>query len=49
MGIRTMLPHVDLFLPAHNIESLGQLGRLLQQDTDSGRASRQLATYQATQ
>jgi len=49
MGIRTMLPHVDLFLPAHNIESLGQLSRLLQQDTDSGRASRQLATYQATQ
>jgi hypothetical protein len=49
MGIRTMLPHVDLFLPAHNIESLGQLSRLLQQDTDSGRASRHLAAYQATQ
>ena len=49
MGIRTMLPHVDLFLPAHNIESLGQLSRLLQQDTDSGRASRPLAAFQATQ
>ncbi|MCZ6809115.1 MAG: VWA domain-containing protein [Proteobacteria bacterium] len=51
MGIRTMLPHVDLFLPAHNIESLGQLSRLLQQDTDSGRVSRSrhLAAYQATQ
>ncbi len=33
MGIRTMLPHVDIFLPAHNIESLGQLSRLLQQDS----------------
>ena len=29
MGIRTMLPHVDLFLPAHNLESLAQLGRIL--------------------
>ncbi len=49
MGIRTMLPYVDLFLPAHNIESLGQLSRLLQQDIDSGRASGYLAAYQATQ
>jgi uncharacterized protein len=32
MGIRTMLPHVDTFLPAHNIESFAQLGRLLRQD-----------------
>ncbi|MFQ5981996.1 MAG: VWA domain-containing protein [Woeseiaceae bacterium] len=31
MGIKTMLPHVDLFLPAHNIESLVQLCRLLNQ------------------
>ena len=30
MGIKTMLPHVDLFLPAHNIESLLGLSRLLQ-------------------
>jgi uncharacterized protein with von Willebrand factor type A (vWA) domain len=28
-GIRTMLPHVDLFLPAHNIESLQALARTL--------------------
>ena len=32
MGIRTMLPHVDTFLSAHNIESFGQLSRLLRQD-----------------
>jgi len=28
-GIRTMLPHVDLFLPAHNLDSLAQLGKIL--------------------
>ena len=28
-GIRTMLPHVDHFLPAHNVDSLGALGALL--------------------
>ena len=28
-GIRAMLPHVDLFLPAHNIESLEALAHLL--------------------
>jgi uncharacterized protein with von Willebrand factor type A (vWA) domain len=40
MGIRTMLPHVDLFLPAHNLESLSQLGRILRQDgVESRRAS----------
>ena len=32
MGIRTMLPHVDLFLSAHNLESLAQLGQILRQD-----------------
>jgi uncharacterized protein with von Willebrand factor type A (vWA) domain len=31
LGIRTMLPHVDLFLPAHNIASLAQLGQILKQ------------------
>jgi hypothetical protein len=30
-GIRAMLPHVDRFLPAHNIESLEQLARVLAQ------------------
>lgn len=28
-GIRAMLPHVDRFVPAHNLESLEQLTRLL--------------------
>lgn len=28
-GIRKMLPHVDLFLPAHNVNSLAALARLL--------------------
>jgi len=40
MGIRTMLPHVDLFLPAHNLESLTRLGQILRQDgVESKRAS----------
>ena len=29
-GVRLMLPHVDAFLPAHNIESLADLARSLQ-------------------
>src|SRR5579859_4214526 len=28
-GVRLMLPHVDAFLPAHNIESLTDLARSL--------------------
>ena len=32
LGIRTMLPYVDLFLPAHNLESLTELGKILRQD-----------------
>jgi uncharacterized protein with von Willebrand factor type A (vWA) domain len=28
-GIKAMLPHVDLFLPAHNLESLGELAQVL--------------------
>ena len=28
-GIRTILPHVDRFLPAHNVDSLTGLGKLL--------------------
>ncbi|MEF7617169.1 VWA domain-containing protein [Aquincola sp. MAHUQ-54] len=31
-GIRTMLPHVDRFVPAHNIESLEHLTRVLAAD-----------------
>jgi len=34
-GIRAMLPHVDLFLPAHNLDSLEKLARVL---AGSGRA-----------
>ena len=30
-GIKAMLPHVDAFLPSHNLESLAQLARLLGQ------------------
>jgi uncharacterized protein with von Willebrand factor type A (vWA) domain len=29
LGVRVMLPHVDAFLPAHNIDSLISLGRAL--------------------
>ncbi|HEX7718781.1 MAG TPA: VWA domain-containing protein [Woeseiaceae bacterium] len=29
LGIREMLPYVDLFLPAHNLDSLGALSRIL--------------------
>jgi len=39
MGIRTMLPHVDLFLPAHNLESLAQLGQILRQGEAQSRGS----------
>jgi uncharacterized protein len=28
-GIRAMLPHVDVFLPTHNLQSLTQLGKTL--------------------
>jgi len=31
-GIRAMLPHVDRFLPAHNVASLADLGRALSAD-----------------
>lgn len=34
-GIRAMLPHVDRFVPAHNLESLEQLTRLLAADPSS--------------
>jgi hypothetical protein len=40
MGIRTMLPHVDLFIPAHNVNSMTDLGRILQGDSAAlGRAA----------
>ena len=28
-GIKAMLPHTDAFLPAHNLQSLGELADLL--------------------
>ena len=28
-GIKAMLPHVDLFLPAHNLDSLARLVQVL--------------------
>lgn len=34
-GVKAMLPHVDLFLPAHNIESLSQLCELLKNGRDT--------------
>jgi hypothetical protein len=39
-GIRKMLPHVDLFLPAHNIESLAALGRVLSKGVRSNPVAR---------
>jgi hypothetical protein len=30
-GIQTILPHVDKFLPIHNLNSLIELGRVLKQ------------------
>jgi uncharacterized protein with von Willebrand factor type A (vWA) domain len=39
-GIRAMLPHVDRFLPAHNLESLEALAAVLVGDDAAGRAPR---------
>lgn len=36
-GVRLMLPHVDAFLPAHNIESLTDLARSLRSEGESTR------------
>ena len=35
-GIKAMLPHVDAFLPSHNLESLAQLARLLGRSAGAG-------------
>ncbi len=35
-GIRAMLPHVDRFLPAHNLDSLAQLVQVLAGQADGG-------------
>ncbi len=42
-GIVAMRPHVDLFLPAHNLESLADLGRLLAAPPPSRRAEARAA------
>ena len=36
IGIRKMLPHVDLFLPAHNIASLADVAAILKEGGKSG-------------
>src|SRR5262247_2391081 len=38
LGVRVMLPHVDEFLPAHNIESLIELGKALSASATRTRA-----------
>lgn len=40
LGIRLMLPHVDEFLPAHNLESLGELAAVLARLGDAALAAR---------
>jgi hypothetical protein len=42
-GVRAMLPHVDLFLPVHNLKSLIDLARTLGKDS-GGNLSRAIAT-----
>ena len=39
-GIRAMLPHVDDFLPVHNLQSLTQLARALEAPAARGRTAR---------
>ena len=38
-GVRTMLPHVDRFLPVHNIDSLTALGKILTTHPSTGKSS----------
>jgi uncharacterized protein with von Willebrand factor type A (vWA) domain len=45
-GIRTMLPHVDVFMSAHNIDSLLELGKVLNED-NPGKAARQTGAARA--
>jgi uncharacterized protein with von Willebrand factor type A (vWA) domain len=42
-GIRKMLPHVDRFIPAHNVDSLLDLARLLGQPQAMQQAARNRA------
>ena len=38
-GVRAMLPHVDRFLPAHNLQSLEELAEVLAGRADAGRGA----------
>src|SRR5215468_10449479 len=44
LGVRVMLPHVDEFLPAHNIESLIELGKAFSASATRARLARDLRT-----
>ena len=47
-GVRLMLPHVDAFLPAHNVESLTDLARSLQHEDEIARRTLQDRVHTAT-
>ncbi|HKA39757.1 MAG TPA: VWA domain-containing protein, partial [Burkholderiales bacterium] len=47
-GIKAMLPHVDAFLPVHNLNSLLELQRILQNGLQSSARSPQLESYLAS-
>jgi uncharacterized protein with von Willebrand factor type A (vWA) domain len=42
-GIKALLPHVDSFLPMHNLESLEDLARVLSRE-ERGRSRRRRRT-----
>jgi uncharacterized protein with von Willebrand factor type A (vWA) domain len=46
-GIRAMLPHVDVFMSAHNIDSLIELGQVLNQPGPRGAAAQTLKARKA--
>ena len=43
IGVARMLPHVDCFRSAHNIDSLAELAETISQSNDDGEKSRLLA------
>lgn len=45
-GVRTMLPHVDAFLPIHSLESIRQLSGMLGSDMPPGWRAESLANWQ---
>ena len=46
-GVRLMLPHVDAFLPAHNVESLTDLARALRSEGEIARRAPQSRAHTA--